>query len=145
MSADSVVFDPSDAPRDGKAWREWFRGLQEAELPDEGEFERLTPSLRAWYDAMITRFPDFIRTETDDPNGMDYSLMGSAILFDMPRGPGDFDEAEKFASQQAKNLGLGTYDIMSDDGRKGRHIVFPDGPLPNPPSFFSKLFGKAKD
>ena len=146
MSADSVVFDPSEAPRDAKAWRDWFEKIQESDHPEEGEFDRLSPELRAWYDAMTARFPDFIRTDTNSPNAMDYSLMGSAILFDMPRGPGDFGEAEKLAKEQARALGLGTYDIMSDDGREGRHIVFPDGPLadlPKPRSFFSRLFGKA--
>ncbi|MHA7818689.1 MAG: hypothetical protein ACX930_03465 [Erythrobacter sp.] len=148
MSADLVVFDPAKAPRDGKAWRDWYQQLSETDYPEETEFQSLSPSLKAWYDAMTARFPDFIRTKTDSPAGMDYDLMGSAIHGVMPRGSGDFNEAEKLGRQRAQELGLGTYDMMSDDGRQGRFIVFPDGPLPDipkPPSFLSKLFGKAKD
>jgi hypothetical protein len=148
MSADLVVFDPAHAPRDGRAFRDWYEQLSEADRPEETEFETLSPPLKAWYDAMTVEFPDFIRTETDHPNGMDYDLMGTAIHCVMPRGPGNINNAEKLSNRLAKELNLGTYDIMSDDGREGRHIVFPDGPLPDlpkPPSFFSKLFGKAKD
>ncbi|MBV7266751.1 hypothetical protein [Erythrobacter ani] len=147
MSADLVVFDPAEAPRDGEAWREWYERINEDDHPEEGEFDRLSPALRSWYDAMTKDYPDFIRTDNDHPNGMDYSLMGSAIHCVMPRGPGDIGEADKLSNRLVKELGLGTYDVMSDDGREGRHIVFPDGPLPDvpkPPSFFSKLFGKGK-
>ena len=148
MSADLVVFDPAHAPRDGKAFRDWYEQLSEADYPEETEFQLLTPSLKAWYDAMTAGFPDFSRTETEHPNGMDYGLMGTAIHCVMPRGPGNINDAEKLSNRLAKELGLGTYDMMSDDGRDGRCVRFPDGPLadiPKPQSFFSKLFGKAKD
>ena len=148
MSVDFVVFDPAKAPRDGQKWRDWYTKLDEREYPEKGEFDRLGARLKSWYDAMTAKYPDFIRVETDDPNGIDYDFKPGLIFFSMPRGHCNRDEALNLAILTAKELGLGTYDIMSDDGRSGRFIVFPDGPLadiPKPPSFFSKLFGKAKD
>jgi hypothetical protein len=143
VSAEFAVFDPATAPRNGAAFRAWFEerlAMEVAEAEDKPDL--LTPPLRAWYDAMTARFPDFIRTETYDPGGMDYSFSSDTIHFVKPRARG-FDQVESFAKQKAADFGLGTYDIMSDDGHKGRYIVFPDSPLPDPPSFFSKLFGKA--
>ncbi|AWW75121.1 hypothetical protein CD351_11850 [Erythrobacter sp. KY5] len=148
MSVDLVVFDPAVAPRDGNAFRDWYHRLSETDFPEEGELERLSPQLRRWYDAMTEQFPDFIRTDTDDPLGIDYHLMPGAIHWGMPRGHSDREAGERIGFAKAKELQLGIYDMMSDDGRLGRHIVFPDAPLPDlpkPPSFFSKLFGKAKD
>ncbi|MEM8576063.1 MAG: hypothetical protein AAGF48_15750 [Pseudomonadota bacterium] len=146
MSADFAVFDPASAPKDGLAFRKWYEDRMEwDESENVDDPALLSSSLRSWYTEMTSQFPDFVLTDTDDRNGMDYSFTNGFIYCSMPSGPGDANSAWSLAKRKAKQFGVGTYDCMSDDGRDNSCIVFPDGPLPNPPSFFSRLFGKAKD
>ena len=149
MSWDIVFFDPEFAPRDGKAFRDWMEKIMEADWP-QVDHDLLPPTMKAWLDMMTKRFPD-MEIEPDHPDAIDYSFVGprgEVTLLYLSQGQGSRELAMSMGQETAKKVGLGTYDVMSDDGSRGRHIVFPDGPvadIPKPPSFFSKLFGKAKD
>ena len=144
MSADFVVFDPAYAPRDGKAFREWYASRTDWDIdaPDPHP-EILTTQLRAWYAAMTEQFPDLNRSEQDGVDVIDYCFTRDFMYCSM--APERANDAWALARSKADELDLGTYDCMSDDGSNNGAIVFPDGPLPNEQSFLSKLFGKATD
>ena len=146
MSVDFVVFDPSGAPREGKAFRQWF--FETSEWAD-GELNfnpnHSSPPLQQWYQAMSERFPDLGQAREDadaDERWVDYTFGRHLIQVSMT--PKFANEAWSLAREKAKELGLGYYDCMSDNGKDNRTIVFPDGPLASEPSFLAKLFGKSK-
>ncbi len=146
MSVDFVVFDPTDAPREAAAFRQWYADV--AEWRDgESNFDpkHSSPALQNWYAGMTGEFPNLNLAGEDahtDDRWVDYSFGRHVIQVGMTSRHAN--EAWALAKAKAADLGLGTYDCMSDDGRNNRTIVFPDGPLQNEPSFFAKLFGKMK-
>ena len=144
MSSDFAVFDPAFAPKDAKAFRAWYDERMDWDIGDpDPQPELLTAPLRSWYAAMIAQFPDLNRGGADDLDAIDYSFTKDFIYCSM--APARADEAWELATSKAKELGLGTYDCMSDDGRNNQAIVSPGGPLANDPTFLSRLFGKATD
>jgi len=145
VSCDFAFFNPDAAPRDGAAFRAWYEEQMDWDVNEsDPEPSILAPALLGWYLAMTSRFPDMARASVDASACVDYSFTPDFIYCTMPTTAA-VDHFEKLAKQKAQEFKVGIYDPMSDDGRDNRCIVFPDGPLPNPPSFFSKLFGKAKD
>ena len=143
MSFDFVVFDPNIAPRDGKQFRAWYDVQVDWDIdaPDPAPDVLVTP-LRQWYDAMIRQYPDMVRSGNDTPMAIDYCFNAHFMYCSM--APEYGTQAWALAKELAQQFGLGTYDPMSDDERNNGCIVFPDGPLPNPPSWLSRLFGKSK-
>ncbi|HSG34457.1 MAG TPA: hypothetical protein VLA37_07970 [Sphingomonadaceae bacterium] len=144
MSVDFVVFDPAVAPREGKAFRSWYEAQVDWDLESDPAPEELIPPLLQWYQAMVAQFPDMIRNDADGDDAIDYSFTPHFMYCSMAATKAA-NAAWSMARAKAAELGLGTYDCMSDDGRDNRTIVFPEGPLENAPSFLSKLFGRSKD
>ena len=144
MSFDFAVFDPERAPKDAKAFRAWYDEKMDWDIdaPDP-QPEILTAPLRSWYSAMAAQYPDLNRGGADALDAIDYSFTADFIYCSMAPELGD--EAWALAASKAGELGLGTYNCMSDDGRNNQAIVFPGGPLASDPSFLSRLFGKATD
>lgn len=142
MSSDFVVFDPSVAPREARSFRSWY--AQQIDWDDsDTDPAILSPSLRAWYDDMTEMYPDMNLSEADGREAIDYCF-NSHFMYCSMAATETADRAWATAKSRASVYGLGTYDCMSDNGGNNRAIVFPDGPLSNGPSFFGKLFGKAK-
>ena len=49
------------------------------------------------------------------------------------------DEAERLSNSLVEKFEIGRYEPMADDLRHNDCIIFPDGPLPNPPSTFDRI------
>jgi hypothetical protein len=143
MSVDFAVFDPAVAPRSGTSFRNWYEEQTnwDMEEPDP-ELDILAQPLRRWYEAMVARFPDMNRSPTETDTNIDYCFTPHLIYCSMR--PQHSNQAWKLAQELAATEGIGSYDPMSDDERNNRCIVFPDGPLPNEPSWLSRIFGKNK-
>ena len=146
MSVDFVVFDPAGAPREGKAFRQWYFDTAEwSEGESNFDPKHSSPRLQQWYQAFSEQFPDVQEAPEDaeiDDRWVEYSFGKHLIQIGMTSRLAN--EAWSLARDKARELGLGYYDCMSDDGKNNRTIVFPDGPLENEPSLLAKLFGKSK-
>ena len=143
MSVDFAVFDPVVAPRDGKAFRAWWDEQVDWDVDvPYPELSILVPALRQWYDAMSAQFADMIRSDEENEIAIDYSFTSHVIYCSMPSKRAN--DAWAMAQKLAVDFSIGIYDVMSDDGRDNKCIRFPDGPLPNPPSWLSRIFGKTK-
>ena len=143
MSVDFVVFDADAAPRSGKAFRAWYD--KQVDWDMDSPFPApaiLSPSLQLWYASMITRFPDMHRSQSNGDTAIDYCFSEHFMYCSM--SPSRSNDAWKLAQELASTNGLGTYDPMSDDELSNRCIVFPEGPLPDEPSWISRIFGKSK-
>jgi hypothetical protein len=142
VSFDFAVFDPAVAPRDGKGFRAWYDQQVDWDIdaPDP-EPSILAQPLRQWYEAMTVQYPDKIWSGADGDAAIDYCFTQHFIYCSM--SPNRGADAWKLAQKLAVDLGIGTYDPMSDNERDNSCIVFPDGPFPNPPSWLSRVFGKA--
>jgi hypothetical protein len=143
MSFDFAVFDPDVAPRDGKGFRKWYDRQVDWDIDaPEPSPNILVKPLRRWYESMTAQFPDMMRAGAEGETAVDYSFTEHFVYCSMSSKRGD--DAWALARKLAAEIGIGTYDPMSDDERRNDCIVFPDGPLPNDPSWLSKLFGKTK-
>jgi hypothetical protein len=143
VSFDFAVFDPTVAPRDGKRFRSWYDEQVDWDIdaPDPSPSILVEP-LHRWYSAMTSRFPDLIRSKAEGETAIDYCFTKHFIYCSMLLNHGD--EAWDLARKLAAEIGIGTYDSMSDNERHNSCIVFPDGPLSNDPSWLSRIFGKTK-
>src|SRR5690606_30183622 len=87
MSVGFVVFDPAGAPRDGRAFRQWY--FDTAEWSDgERNFDPQHSSslLQDWYRAMSERFPDAQQAPEDaeiDDRCVEYTFGRHLIQVDM--------------------------------------------------------------
>lgn len=131
MSIDFMVFDPASAPRDHRDFRSWY--YEQTDWPDDDDHDPsiTTPGIQSWYRQMIAHFPDANVTGVDpgaiDERYGDYNF-GKHICYVAFR-PNVANEAWALVQSFAAELGLGTYDPNSDDGRSGNSIRFPDGPV----------------
>ena len=114
-----MVFDPTAAPYDRKAFMEWYdQQTQWTETHGYNNPDVPTAPLRAWFQEMTKTFPPMngplASDDVDDPKVTDYSV-GQTIIY----GAFAWSQAEA-AHEQVKRLAarhrVGFFDISSSEG-----------------------------
>jgi hypothetical protein len=127
VSYDLVVFEPTAAPREPKAFLAWFAERAESGPRHDHADPAVTSSaLRTWFDELTATFPPatgpYPRIAADeDPMTADYSLRRELIYARFP--PGKSRQAYGLAKSVAARVGVGLYDVSSLPGQ----VWLPDG------------------
>ncbi len=130
-----MVFEPSAAPREPQAFREWYRAQTEWSEPHAyNDPQTTTEGLRRWYEILNAEFPnmnplDFDSVDVDHPRLSDYSIGREVIYAAFPWSAAE--AAYELTRRAAVETGVGFYDVSGDDG--AGEIHFPGEPL-SPPS-----------
>ena len=116
MSYDILVFDPAHAPKERKAFLQWWDAQAEWSEPHPyNDPAFTTPSLRAWFMDMIERFPALngpyaaSRYQRSADYCIGYHLIYVAISFDK-------QATHERAHELAGKHRLGFYEASSPDG-----------------------------
>lgn len=124
MSYDLMVFEAGTAPRsrqDFMLWYEQQTGWSEGHSYDDPKVT--SPSLRAWFMAMIAVFPamngPYASDDVDNPKVTDYSV-GKDVIY-AAFAWSQVEPAFKAMASLAKEHNVGFFDVSADDGA----IVFP--------------------
>lgn len=126
MSYDLMVFDVGDATREYRGSMEWYAAqTQWPEPHDYNNPDVPSPSLRAWFGAMIAVFPPMngplASEDADDPCVTDYSL-GRSCIYAAFRWS-KVDEAFGMTTRLAAAHGVGFFNPSCDPPE----LWFPDG------------------
>lgn len=135
-----MVFDPADAPRDRKHFKEWYdQTTKWSEGHGYDDPNATTPELRAWYDDIRKSFRNMngpgaptdeeLMTPGIEDRLTDYSIGHHAIYAAFRWSTADeaYDLTRKLAVQHK----VGFYDVSGDEG--DGEIHFPQDTL-RPPS-----------
>lgn len=124
MSYDLMVFDPSAAPRDPKAFLAWYDEQTEwTEGHGYHDPSVTSPALRAFFLEMIQTFPalngPYANDEHDDPRSTDYAV-GKHVIY-AAFSWSQMEPAFRAMVALARRHDVGFFDVSDTDGA----IVFP--------------------
>ena len=125
MSYDVFVFDPSIAPAERREFMAWYDDVVQWNGPhDYSDPARLGQNLRAFYDALRTRFPPMNGPHADvlsweDPEQerrlAEYSMTSAAIYIAF--APSVTGEARAAVLEAAGRCGVGVLMVSDVEGR----------------------------
>jgi hypothetical protein len=130
MSYDLMVFDPSKAPRERKAFMDWYE--QQVQWSEDHEYNNpwvCSEALQGLYSKLSEQFPNMnvddeifetMEEAGTDNRLTDYSL-GSAVIY-AAFAYSVAEEAFTTMRKLAIEHNVGFFDASSDDGE----IIFPD-------------------
>jgi len=134
MSYDLVVFEPSAAPRERDAFKQWFE--RQAEWPEDHSYDDpavASPSLRKWYEAIRHDYPNMngpgAAEDDESDRAVDYCI-GKNIIYAGFRWT-QAEDVYPVVRQLAVEHHVGFYDVSADEG--DGEIYFPGDTL-RPPS-----------
>ena len=129
MSYDLMVFEKESAPKNRKDFMDWCSKQTEwSENQNYDDPKASSPKLHSWFVEMIKTFPamngPFANDDYDNNNVSDYSIGNDVIYVAFAWSVAE--QAYKTMTELAKKIGVGFWDVSSDNGG----IFFPvDGQL----------------